>query len=180
MPLLLPQLPITRRGLTDFTFSRFLVPYLCGYEGAAIFVDSDIIVQDDIAKLFDHFDDAAAVSVYKTTIAFERPAVMLFNNPRCKILTPDYIQDARNNPITLDWAEGRVGALPPRWHHIIPYDAPTDDMALIHYTQGVPAFAETAAQPHAERWHVEKDAALRCCAWEELMGASVHKQAMQA
>ena len=32
-PLRLKWLPIRRRGLTDFTFSRYLCPYLCGYEG---------------------------------------------------------------------------------------------------------------------------------------------------
>ena len=41
-PLILETLPITRRGLTPFTFSRFLVPWLCDYSGPAIFMDADI------------------------------------------------------------------------------------------------------------------------------------------
>ncbi|MBS0290018.1 MAG: hypothetical protein JSS07_08315 [Proteobacteria bacterium] len=38
--------------LTDFSFSRFLVPYLCNYQGWAIFMDgTDMMLRDDIAKL---------------------------------------------------------------------------------------------------------------------------------
>lgn len=32
-PLVLETLPIKRQGLTPFTWSRFLVPYLCNYQG---------------------------------------------------------------------------------------------------------------------------------------------------
>ena len=35
-----------------FSFSRFLVPYLCGYDGWGLFLDADMILTDDIAKLF--------------------------------------------------------------------------------------------------------------------------------
>ena len=33
----LNQLPLKRRGLTEFTYSRYMVLYLCGYEGEALF-----------------------------------------------------------------------------------------------------------------------------------------------
>ena len=33
--LTLKTLPIKRQGLTQFTYSRFLVPHLCNYEGRA-------------------------------------------------------------------------------------------------------------------------------------------------
>jgi len=43
-PLILSTLPITRRGLTPFTFSRFLVPWLCNYQGHALFLDADMFL----------------------------------------------------------------------------------------------------------------------------------------
>ena len=43
-PLVLSQLPIDRSGLTPFTFSRFLVPWLCDYEGWALFMDCDFLI----------------------------------------------------------------------------------------------------------------------------------------
>ena len=66
-PVMLSQLEGTftreRNNLqsTDFSFSRFLVPYLCGYEGWALFADSDIICLDDIANLWAMRDDKYAV-----------------------------------------------------------------------------------------------------------------------
>ena len=41
-PLIINQLPIKRTGLTPFTFSRFLVPWLCDYQGTALFLDIDM------------------------------------------------------------------------------------------------------------------------------------------
>ena len=35
---------------TEFSFSRFLVPYLCRYQGWALFMDCDMLVLDDIAR----------------------------------------------------------------------------------------------------------------------------------
>ena len=60
-PLVLPQLPITRQGLTDFTFSRYLVPWLCDYKGVALFVDADFLCLTDINELFLEFDSRYAV-----------------------------------------------------------------------------------------------------------------------
>ncbi len=37
----------------DFSFSRFLVPYLSGYQGYALFLDCDMMLRTDIAELFD-------------------------------------------------------------------------------------------------------------------------------
>ena len=36
---------------TEFTYTRFLVPYLCGYQGKAIFIDCDMLCLGDIAEL---------------------------------------------------------------------------------------------------------------------------------
>jgi hypothetical protein len=50
---------------TEFSFSRFLTPYLCGYEGWAIFMDNDMLARDDIAKLWRLRDERYAVQVVK-------------------------------------------------------------------------------------------------------------------
>ena len=36
---------------TEFTYTRFLVPDLCGYRGTAVFMDSDMLCLGDIAEL---------------------------------------------------------------------------------------------------------------------------------
>jgi hypothetical protein len=50
---------------TDFSFSRFLVPYLCDYQGWALFMDCDMLVLEDIAKLWALRDDAFAIMCVK-------------------------------------------------------------------------------------------------------------------
>ena len=36
---------------TEFTFTRFLVPHLAGYEGWALFCDCDFLWQEDVLEL---------------------------------------------------------------------------------------------------------------------------------
>lgn len=43
----------TSRWSTPFSGFRWIVPMLCGYEGKAIYMDSDMIPMDDIGALFD-------------------------------------------------------------------------------------------------------------------------------
>jgi len=50
---------------TEFTFTRFLVPYLSDYKGWAVFVDCDFVFVDDVKKLFDQADEKYAVMVVK-------------------------------------------------------------------------------------------------------------------
>jgi lipopolysaccharide biosynthesis glycosyltransferase len=50
---------------TDFSFSRFLTPWMCDYQGWAIFMDCDQLVLDDIAKLWALRDERCAVQVVK-------------------------------------------------------------------------------------------------------------------
>ena len=40
-------------GSNHFIYTRFLVPHLMDYKGWAIFIDGDMIVRDDIVKLWE-------------------------------------------------------------------------------------------------------------------------------
>ena len=37
---------------TEFSFSRFLTPYLAGYAGWSLFMDCDMLMRGDVAELF--------------------------------------------------------------------------------------------------------------------------------
>src|SRR5680860_160938 len=50
---------------TDFSFSRFLTPYLNNFEGWAIFMDCDILCLDDIAKMWALRDDKWSIMCTK-------------------------------------------------------------------------------------------------------------------
>lgn len=178
-PLFLPSLPLTRTGLTPFTYSRFLVPWLCGYQGWAMFLDIDYLCLADLAELFRLTDDRYAMMVSKNAKRFEWASMMMFNcgHPANQILTPDYVQDAQRckNPHAIDWlSDALVGDLPREWNHLVGYDAPRQDAKLVHYTQGMPIFEETIGSEYTEEWKTEHAKSNQTQGWQELMARSVH------
>lgn len=175
-PLLLDTLPVERRGLTDFSFARYIVPWLMDYKGVALFLDADMIVLGDIAELFDLHDPQYAVQVVKNKLRFEWPSMMLFNCEKCTKLTPEFIDNGRPQDLE-SW--GPVGDLPKEWNHCIGYDAPNPDAKLLHYTMGVPAFPETHILGFVDEWANELKMACATVPWQALMGGSVHAQRLQ-
>lgn len=171
----LKTLPITRRGLTEFTYSRFLVPYLCGYEGAAVFLDSDCVCRADITELFAYplAYPECEVFVCQNPLKFEWPSVMLFNTALCTRLTPEYIQEPSHALFDLSWA-AKVGELPLAWNHLVGYDAPNPDARLVHFTQGIPCWPETKGCEHHDTWERSLKHANGSVSFEALMGNSVH------
>ena len=165
---------------TDFSFSRFLVPYLSGYSGWSVFMDCDMLMRDDIANLWRLRDDRYAVMVVKhdhvpkETVKFlgepqskyekkNWSSVMLFNNARCRALTPDYVNRASGLELhQFKWLgnDELIGALPDRWNHLVGYNAARRDAALVHYTLGGPYFDEFAQCEYAEEWRQERDGML--------------------
>jgi len=179
-PLVLPTLPLARRGLTPFTWSRFLVPYLCGFKGWALFMDIDMILLDDVSKLFALKDDRYAAMVSKNDLRFEWASMILFNcgHPSNQVLTPNFIENAKALH-GLQWLkEDEVGDLPREWNHLVGYDQERRDAKLVHYTQGVPAYPETSDSEYAAEWIKEAEAAMGTQPWATLLGNSVHAKLM--
>src|SRR5258706_3272546 len=125
-PLVLSRLPIKRRGLTDFTFSRYLVPFLDDYVGRSIFMDADMLCLGDVYELVELADTMAAVLVVKNKQRFQWPSLIAFNNAMCRRLSPDWIDNKDTAPQSLSWAKDICG-LPPDWHHLVRYDKKTPD-----------------------------------------------------
>lgn len=175
IPLVLETLPITRRALTPFTFSRFLVPYLCGFEGEAIYIDGDVMLRDDIHKLARLNDGKSSVMVvpHEGALTFERSSVMLFNCAKCSTLTPAFVEEQSSPLYDFAWANS-VGYLPGQWNHLVGYDKPNPDARLAHFTQGVPIFPETAKSEFADEWLDLMTQATGVKPWAEVMGGSVH------
>jgi lipopolysaccharide biosynthesis glycosyltransferase len=174
-PISADQCGVKRQGLTPFTWARFLVPYLCDFKGWALFVDADVLCLADPAELFAQADATKAVMAVNTKPEFERAAVMLFNcgHPDNAVLTPEYIETA-NGLHQLRWTQN-IGWLDKRWNHLVGYDEPRPDPAIIHYTMGVPCWGgKTDDCEHAELWWAAHQAMNSAQSWEEIMGNSIH------
>lgn len=180
IPLGAPVSPIKRPGLTAFTWARFLVPYLCGFEGEALFLDSDILCTGDIADIIPVSNEKWAVSVARTKPEYERAAVMLFNcehHSNAK-LTPDFIETTKEHLHLCQW-DGEPFYLANRFNFLVGYDDPAwckgEIPTLIHYTKGVPAWPETQACDYADLWLEARERAFRPgVSWSNLMGHSNH------
>ncbi len=165
---------------TDFSFSRFLTPWLAGYEGWAVFMDCDQLVLEDVAKLWALRDERYAVQVVKhhhvpredvkflgaKQSKYEKKnwsSVMLMNCAKCRALTPEYVNTASGLELhQFKWLEGDhlIGEIPSRWNHLVGYDAPRADAALVHYTIGGPYFTEYKDCEYSREWFAERDAML--------------------
>ncbi len=164
---------------TEFSFSRFLVPHLSGYEGWSLFCDCDMLMLDDIAKLWAVRDDKFAVQVVKhehvppEDIKFlNQPqtkyakknwsSVMLFNNAKCRALTPEYVNTATGLELhQFKWLgdDSLIGEIPHRWNHLVDYDqpAPVEALSLIHFTEGGPYFEAYKNCGYADLWLSERE-----------------------
>ena len=173
-PLLLRTLPIKRTGLTEFTYSRYLVPWLCNYEGFALFLDADMVVDADIAELFATATFEHPVWVNKSLPPFEWASAMLFNNSLCTTLTPTFIE--RSTPFKLETWAGSIGTMPPEWNYCVPYsfNTPCERPKLIHYTGGIPIWPETHDSKHADIWHKYHAGMNASVEYNALMANSVH------
>ncbi len=184
-PLMLSQLKkiFTREShplqSTEFSFSRFLVPYLSNFEGWSMFCDCDMLMLDDIANLWELRDDKFAVQVVKhehtpehATKFLDKPqsryekknwsSVILFNNAKCTALTPDYVNTATGLQLhQFKWLgdDSLLGEIPHRWNHLVDYDPtlPQEDLSLIHFTEGGPYFEDYKTCGYADLWFAERD-----------------------
>lgn len=164
-------------GSNQFIYSRFLVPHLMNYTGHAIFIDGDMIVRDDIVKLWDLRSSSHDVQVvkhdYKTRMPVKYLGAKNENYPRknwssvilwnCnsfpnRRLIPQFVQRATGAELhRFTWLDDeRIGELPAEWNWLPDEYGPNPEAKLLHYTLGTPCFHDFATTPQAEEWHRER------------------------
>jgi hypothetical protein len=167
-------------GTTEFSLTRFLSPYLCGYSGVGLFMDCDMLCLTDIYKVLDEVNEdydgtltkAAWVCPhdYQPKAGLKATGVqtaypmknwssfMVFEARKCRELTPEYVNTA--SPADLHrfrWLEGidAVGALPLEWNWLVGEYEPNPNAKILHYTLGTPCFADYRRSDHADLWFAE-------------------------
>lgn len=163
---------------TDFSFTRFLVPSLCGYQGIGIFMDCDMLCLDDVYKLKDYagFNAVACVKhdhkpTNKTKMlgqvqtSYPRKnwsSLMVFSNEHyaCKNLTPEVVDSATGLHLhQMEWARDSIGGIPHSWNHLVGYqeNLPIEELSLIHWTEGGPWWSEYKDAPYSDTWREYRD-----------------------
>lgn len=175
-----------REGTNAFTVSRFLVPYLMGFTGRAIFADAaDMLMLADVAELDRQFNPDFAVQVvqhkdYETRHPrkyvgtgmesdnrnYPRKnwaSVMLFNcaHPVWHDMTPGRLATIPiGDLLDLRFVGEDVGLLHPKWNRLVDEGQPTSGNVL-HWTAGIPEFPAYADTPAADVWQAEKSELMR-------------------
>lgn len=164
-----------RDGTNAFIFSRYLIPSLCDFSGWALFADGDMLLREDIARLWALRDASKAVQVvkhdYKTrhrrkyigtpiendNLDYERKnwsSVVLWNcsHPSNRILSREFVEDAGGVFLhRFQWlTDAEIGSLPSKWNRLI--GEQDGDTSLAHYTLGVPGFQNYRHSPYSEEW----------------------------
>ncbi len=139
---------------TEFTYSRFLVPYLSGYEGVSLFVDCDFLFLDDIETLQGYLQTAPIACCQhpdyvphstnkmdgRAQVAYPRKnwsSLMLFDNAKCRMLTPEYVASASPQELhRMEWAS-EIDSIPLEWNTLEGYYH-FEQPKAIHYTDGGP------------------------------------------
>lgn len=161
---------------SEFSFSRFLTPFLSKYEGWSLFMDCDMLMLDDIAALWELRDDNYAIQVVKhdhkpveerkflnqPQTRYEKKnwsSVILFNNQKCKTLTPEYVNSASGLDLhQFKWLESDelIGEIPHKWNFLVGHDKESIEHSVLHYTIGGPYFLDYENCPFSSKWFSEK------------------------
>jgi len=163
-------------GSNQFIYSRFLVPYLCGFIGWAIFADGDMLCRDDITKLWRLRDSSKAVQVvkhqYKTKAKqkylgnknedYPRKnwsSVILWNcgHPANQRLQPEVVMGSTGAYLhRFCWLDDElIGELPHTWNWLVTEYDHDRSASLVHYTLGTPCFKEYRNCDYADEWYAE-------------------------
>lgn len=158
---------------TDHAIARFFIPWLCDYQGWALFVDGDILCRRSITDLFAQASPEYAVMCVQhppllkegakkereTQQAYARKnwsSVMLFNcgHEANRVLDLDMLNSTPGRDLhRFFWLENdQIGALDPCWNYLVNVTAPQVDPAIVHFTEGVPLLQQHLFDPFADEW----------------------------
>jgi hypothetical protein len=170
--------PNQRDGTNAFTYTRFLIPFLQGFTGWAIFCDgADMICKADIAELWAQRDHYKAVQVVQHSYKTRHPrkyvgtdmeadnhdyarknwsSVMLMNcsSYAWRELTPERVAAMPGSKLHQFefMPEDRIGALPEVWNWLPQEFGANPDAKLLHWTAGIPGFPHYAKTEQADDW----------------------------
>jgi lipopolysaccharide biosynthesis glycosyltransferase len=162
-------------GSTEFTYTRFLAPYLNNYEGYAVFCDSDFLWNCDIIELLHYIkktEYAVMCVQHDYTICPTKKkmdgqvqehyprknwsSLMVFNcsHPSTKNLTVEAVNN--QSPAWLhrmNWCKDEeIGNLPIEYNYLVGYYHKIPRPKAIHYTDGGPWYKDYKNVDYAEDW----------------------------
>ncbi len=165
---------------TEHAISRFFVPMLAR-KGWVLFMDCDMLVRDDIGKVFEDLDSAKAVycvqhahvPLRNTKMDGQQQTIyarknwssfMIFNceHRSNRALDLNLLNKApgRNLHAFCWLGSSEIGALDPKWNHLVGWSPPPGRgsltvPAVVHFTSGTPDMPGYERCTFADEWRAE-------------------------
>lgn len=130
---------------TPFSGFRWAIPELCHFEGKAIYLDSDFIIQDDIGKLWDEEFKEGKIIIAKGSSANRRFCCSMWD---CEAARPHVLplitlmRDERQHQKMMHYFSSHPGLVQSfssgDWNAMdtnLPTDLKREDIKAIHYTR---------------------------------------------
>lgn len=157
----------------EFSFTRFLVPYLSSYKGISIYLDCDMMLRTDIAEVLKEVNDKPVYLVkhdYIPKDKYKYLGTKQYNYPRknwssfvvwnCghnsnKIVTDSFVNTASAADLHQFkfLKDNEIGELDVRWNWLVgEYNNPPKDVKNVHWTLGGPWFKEYKDADFADEW----------------------------
>lgn len=164
-------------GSTEFTFTRFLVPFLQNYNEWALFCDSDFLFLEDISNLFSLCDNKYAIMCVhhdynpkktKKKLGSSQEfyprknwsSLVLWNcsHPSNRVVTPDLVNSQTGKYMhRFGWLKDEeIGKISNEWNWLIGwYNEPEDGKPkALHFTEGGPWLGkEFSNTNYANKWN---------------------------
>lgn len=159
---------------TGHAIGRFFAPYLCNYNGWALFTDGDVLFRDNVAELFALTDEQYAVMCVhhapmpeqgekkaghvQTQYARKNwSSVLLFNcgHPSNLALSLEVLNSWPGRDLhAFQWLKDEeIGELPQRWNYLVGVTTPAPlHVSLAHFTLGTPDVPGHEEDPFADEW----------------------------
>ena len=169
--------PVDKLASTEFTFTRFFVPYLNDFKGWAVFCDCDFVWRIPSHELIKYCDPSKAVMCvqhdYKpkegtkmdgqVQTVYPRKnwsSVVLYNcgHKSNEKLTVDLVNNPNNDGAyfhRFSWLKDEeIGSLSHEWNWLVGwYKAPQDgEPKALHYTEGGPWFKNYRHCEYGDVW----------------------------
>ncbi|MBK7806448.1 MAG: hypothetical protein KA270_03280 [Saprospiraceae bacterium] len=170
----------------EFSFTRFLVPYLMDFQGWALFMDCDMMLREDIFNIFEEIKNQEEKAVYVVkhdydvkeglkylnTVQYSYPrknwsSFVLWNcgHKSNKKVTQEWVNVASGLELhRFTWLDDtEIGELNIRWNWLVgEYKNPPDNVANVHWTLGGPYFNEFKDVDFNHEWFEMKDKMIHC------------------
>ena len=153
---------------TEFTYSRFLVPHLCKFQGTALFLDNDMLCLGDVAQIASldmkpyalrvvqhDYSPSNSVKMYGAVqTSYPRKnwsSMMLMDCAKLHVWSKQVVETQTGAYLHRfqDIPDAEIGELPKTWNTL---DWMDENTKLVHYTSGGPWFEECRDHPYGAAW----------------------------